>query len=507
MTIASKNFARYINYNFVAQAVMSALSGVPSKVSLARYVISNNQHERNKNILESFNAYYYKSYLKAKNWMSKSYGIYFEIPLSTKKFIKVILRDRNNLQIDIDIFIVENGKVIFSDGIHTTKKLLTNNLHLALKRFVKPDPHQVQTIGALPNGLVFKLKGYKFRVGFQYDVSGKLNLDLFSEDAAGIFDLSNKNGRDAAISFLLSNAGVNFQDPKIYERQAKEIIMEISKELAIANKRVKTNKPIKNIDAESPGRAPDNFIPNTPGNKGLKKVVKNQREPIIKNVTPITTTPVRPTKTQRVNKRGFDVVEKRSITYTRKSPSAKLTGIDGGKFYTEKQLREIANDYAYITSSDLDRAIYNLLDSDFTKKLLPKYLKTIAEDAEKHKQKMPNYGSVKKTIIKKTAIKKPATVKQLAARAKFTKMVKEKAKAKKLGVAYNYLAESKKKDNLETFKFGIYLIEGVDKNGFNNTKFVKYENVKRADISSARNYINSKYSYQKTGKYYYTERQ
>jgi hypothetical protein len=112
--------------------------------------------------------------------------------------------------------------------------------------------------------------------------------------------------------------------------------------------------------------------------------------------------------------------------------------------------------------------------------------------------------NIKKTATKKISLKKPASPAQLAARAKFTKMVKEKAKAKKLGVADNWWAGSSK--NLETFTFSIYLVEGVDKNGFNNTKFVKNENVKRANLTSAREFIKRKYSYQKTGKQYFIER-
>jgi len=421
---------------------MSALSGVPSKVALRKQGrVTLTQHNRNKHLLESFNSYHYKSFHKAKNFTSFTNGIAFDIPLRPKEHITVNIIDQHNSNVKVRLNIILNGYVKYSDEFLTTKKNLTKDLHLVLNKMLKPDPHQVQTIGALPNGLVFKLKGHKFRVGFQYDISGKLNLDLFSENGQAIFDLSNKNGRDAAISYLLGNAGVSSQDPKVYEKQAKEIISEISKELAIANKRIKTDKPIKNIDPDQPGRAPENFIPSESINKRLKKVVKNKREPIIKNVTPKTTTPGRPTKTQRVNKRGFDVVEKRSITYTRKSPSAKLTGINGGKFYTDTQLKKIADDYAYITSGNLERITYNLLDPDFTKVLLPKYLKVIAADAKKRGAKMPSYGSVKKQTIakskkspiaKKTIVKKPATAKQLAARAKFTKMVKDRAKAKKL---------------------------------------------------------------------------
>jgi hypothetical protein len=184
-------YARYINYNFVAQAVMSALSGVPGKVGLRKTSRVNiTQHERNKHLLESFNSYHYKSFHKAKNWASHPYGISFTLPLPNKEYVIVNLNDKHGSNVLIDIAHIVGGYVKFHDNFLSTKKFLTKDLHSVLRRFVKPDPHQVQTIGALPNGLVFKLKGHKFRVGFQYDLSGKLNLDLFSEDGGGIFDLS-----------------------------------------------------------------------------------------------------------------------------------------------------------------------------------------------------------------------------------------------------------------------------------------------------------------------------
>jgi len=47
------------------------------------------------------------------------------------------------------------------------------------------------------------------------------------------------------------------------------------------------------------------------------------------------------------------------------------------KKYTNKQLEKIANDYAYVTSGDVDKLTYRLLDKDNTEKLLPVYLKNI----------------------------------------------------------------------------------------------------------------------------------
>jgi hypothetical protein len=69
----------------------------------------------------------------------------------------------------------------------------------------------------------------------------------------------------------------------------------------------------------------------------------------------------------------------------------------GATKLTEKELIKIASDYAYATSSDLDRATYRLLDPDYTKTLLPKYKKAIKEFEMRSKTKLSGWkkGSTK----------------------------------------------------------------------------------------------------------------
>lgn len=55
---------------------------------------------------------------------------------------------------------------------------------------------------------------------------------------------------------------------------------------------------------------------------------------------------------------------------------------------SEKYLLKLADDYAYATSGNLDRAIYNLLDPQYTKTLIPKYKKAIKEWEIKNKTKI-----------------------------------------------------------------------------------------------------------------------
>jgi hypothetical protein len=145
-----------------------------------------------------------------------------------------------------------------------------------------------------------------------------------------------------------------------------------------------------------------------------------------------------------MNKRGFDVVEKRSITYTRKSPAAKLTGLGEVDFEQQyykapKYVRDLIDDLGEEPGYEkLRRAAIALqkrgwyldfgLDGGITE------LRRLRKN-EKKPYKIQGT---------KTAAKKP-TAKQLAARAKFTKMVKARAAAKKgkkvAGVTYKQSPE------------------------------------------------------------------
>lgn len=417
-----KNPTRWINYNIVAQSIMSALSGVSSKIFLKKDIgVSATQHEKNKSILSFFNSYHYKSYHKAKNWYSTKTGIEFELTIKGNDHLIVDISHLHDnwYKIYVCRSLGKTPQLGFSEK--TTRDKITTTLHNMVGKYLKADPHQVKTLGALPNGLVFRLKGHRFRVNFQMDISGKWNLDLQSETGSAIFDLSKAEGKQRAISFLLANAGVTSSDPKEYTKQAKEIVAEIAKELVLANKAVKNNKP-RNIDPHIPGRAPKDdpnapIFDNKPYSPRIKKVklVKPTNAPKKVPGTPSPGNlkpPAKQTKTSRMNKRGFDVVEKRSITYTKKSPSAKLTGIGktvktivlDPKNLDASQERYKHSGRYYNINEDQDGEHYILIN------------------------KKAVYFTRKKTTQK---TRKQPTAKQLAARAKFTKMVKAKAAARK----------------------------------------------------------------------------
>jgi len=334
----------------------------------------------------------------------------------------------------------------------------------------------VKMIGALPVGLKFKLNGVQFIVGFQYQLDGKLVLDLQTETGSGLFDLTDKAGQDRAIAFLTGNANLRFDD-RDNNKRAAGIIKEIAKELKLANKAVKANKP--RIKPTMPGgeRAPENELPSSeiyapirtrrrkPGDpKNPEKVVIKKPTP---PVPPMTAPGGRPSKTSRMNKRGFDVVEKRSITYTRKSPSAKLTGIGAAKKPYKKNAIIDADGKkpkrVYIDIKKIDQStdpptirlnqVYSIFD-DRDGAYFINYLHT---KGAKYREGIYLYdyatgraitehfyddimNGTKKPGSKKLPGKQP-TAKQLAARAKFTKMVKARAAASKKVGAYKMQPE------------------------------------------------------------------
>lgn len=65
----------------------------------------------------------------------------------------------------------------------------------------------------------------------------------------------------------------------------------------------------------------------------------------------------------------------------------------GAAKLSEKELIMIASDYAYATGGNLDRAIWNLTDPDYTKKLLPVYKKAIKDWEKKYKTPIRAVGS------------------------------------------------------------------------------------------------------------------
>lgn len=90
-----------------------------------------------------------------------------------------------------------------------------------------------------------------------------------------------------------------------------------------------------------------------------------------------------------------------SIERLKKLPGKKV----GARKLSEKQLIKIASDYAYVTSSDLDKVTWRLLDPDYTNVLLPKYKAAIKAFETEYKTKVTpkikKVGAAKKTTTSK----------------------------------------------------------------------------------------------------------
>lgn len=210
----------------------------------------------------------------------------------------------------------------------------------------------MQKMGALPVGLKFKLNGVQFRVGFTYELNGNILLDLFCADdgQSGLFDLTKKIYADRARDFLIIHAQLPFDD-KINRKNAQQIINEIAKEVKKANPAAKKEKPRVKPPIDDGGeRAPGELTPEAiailhSNPRDRKKILKRKptpptppvKKPDPENINILT--PGKPNKIQRMNNRGFDVVEKRSITYTKKSPGKKLSGIPKSKRVKNKLTR------------------------------------------------------------------------------------------------------------------------------------------------------------------------
>jgi hypothetical protein len=419
-----KDAARYVNYNFLAQAIMSTLSGTRRRVRIGALDLPFNSH--------------YKDFHKAKidlktSKFQNSFSQKMILPVwkGSKKFaegfkkiaVEITRQHLNTYGVDITFFV--GSRPFNTISTKGNIEAITKYLHNKLANYLRPDDAigsvSLKSIGALPVGLKFTLNGVQFVVGFQYQIDGSIMLDLQTQTGSGLFDLTNKAGRDRATAFITGNANLAFDD-KDNAKRAALIIKEISGEVVAATKAAKAKKP--RTKYEGGERAPEGFIlPRTKPAKKLKitkPTAKKTPEPARPPVALPGTKKKPDTKVSRMNKRGFDVVEKRSVTYTKKSPAAKLTGIGSIKkndplFYID-----------YLNSK-----------KGFTKDR--KTFKSYDAAVKWAKANLPNYTP---DLIKIGKVnKKPASPAQLAARAKFTKMVKARAAAKKIGANYTPVPE------------------------------------------------------------------
>ena len=505
-----KTLSRYINYNVVAQAIQNTFGGIAVRktASVLPFIDSYVKYHKGKKVAKiELIKIPGKTPIKIKKFIvtlpifsmhQKAYGI--------SKIILTISESFKTSNFNATAVIFKGAVPVDQIEIYDAKPdklqlFLARQLSVYLRPDIRNNMVQMKTIGALPVGLKFKLNGILFVVNFQYQIDGKLALDLTTDQTSGQFDLTNKLDQQRAIAFLTSNANLAFDD-KINIKNAIQIIKEITKEIKLANPAIKKLKPRVKVNNDGGGeQAPKEGTPEylaffkmQQGNKRDKLIVRrNVPTPPMPPKKENSNIPGRPTKINRINARGFDVVEKRSITYTKKSPSTKLNGLAGVKPYKKNtpiqrsgfvkiyvDVKKIVDngDIAQIVINRKKYIIANDRDGDLFVKYTHKaqivnaYLfdyatgKAINENfieglngaglyaninakrkriAAGSREKMRKPGSKGAPTAKafedslKTA--KIASPAQLAARAKFTQMVRNKtANAKKIG-AYRQTPE------------------------------------------------------------------
>jgi hypothetical protein len=175
------------------------------------------------------------------------------------------------------------------------------------------------------------------------------------------------------------------------------------------------------FDFEFPAPAPEDLFINGIKNIKMKKLKKGSAEAKrfmakIRSMKGKTTAKKSVNKSKvgykddrlSILKKGTKYMKKyKEMGYDRKD-AIKNANLDasyvGATKLTEKELIKIASDYAYVTSSDQDRAIYRLTDPDFTNVLLPKYKKAIKDWEKKNKIKI-NVGGIKTKAKSRTTKK------------------------------------------------------------------------------------------------------
>lgn len=440
--------SRYINYNFVVQAIMSALSGIknPARALPLSWINHYVKIHKAKKTLSTFKSKDIfgkpKTLKKITLEMPAARNPYGGSPAGIKIQVNVLQSHINPRLYDCYTIVRQNGSPIKAFELGAKKPgEIEAYLHKSISPYLAPDPVMGSIkhmyIGALPVGLKFKLNGVLFVVGFQYQIDGKIVLDLQTESGSGQFDLTTKLGKDRAIAFLTGNANLR-PDDRQNQKNAKQIIDEIAKEIKLANPAIKKGKP------RFPGgeKAPAENTPEAirvlhmqPGSKRNELIRKRNKPPVPEKKKPEvinTLTPGKPTKTKRMNARGFDVVEKRSITYTRKSPGKKIAGIgevDPWKQYQRAPL------YVKAIIDDLgDEPDYQDLQNAAIKLQAKGWYLDYGLDAGITELRRLKPGE-KPYKIQGTKTKKPGkkapSKKQLAARAKFAEMVRDRAAARK----------------------------------------------------------------------------
>ena len=218
-------------------------------------------------------------------------------------------------------------------------------------------PKKKSKLGAIPVGFQATFRGNPFYLTNQYDIFNNISLEVTDKKTNEVFAVIDKNSKTDLITdqfiIWLNSKGVNTdseRDLKSLHKEIKPLAVNLLQEVKAFNKG-KKKAPIKTATKKKATKkqAPKKQLTNLTASELIKKAVK---------------------KRKLIMPHGYEV---------RKS---KLAG------NSEKYLLKLADDYAYATSGNLDRAIYNLLDPQYTKTLIPKYKKAIKDWEIKNKTKI-----------------------------------------------------------------------------------------------------------------------
>ena len=212
-------------------------------------------------------------------------------------------------------------------------------------------------LAGIPVGFQASFRGNPFYLVNQYDIFNNISLEVTDKKTNEVFAVIDKDSKTDLITdqFIkwLESKGVKIYDEsdlKYLKKEIKPLAVNLLQEVKKFNKgKKKATKKQAPKKQATKKQAPKKQLTNLTASNLIRKAVK---------------------KRKLIMPHGYEV---------RKS---KLAG------NSEKYLLKLADDYAYATSGNLDRAIYNLLDPQYTKTLIPKYKKAIKDWEIKNKTKI-----------------------------------------------------------------------------------------------------------------------
>jgi polyhydroxyalkanoate synthesis regulator phasin len=173
------------------------------------------------------------------------------------------------------------------------------------------------------------------------------------------------------------------------------------------------------------------------------------------------------------------------------------------KKYTEKQLEKLADDYAYVTSGDLDRALFWLFDPEYTDTLIPKYEKAIKDYEKKHNVKISGIKR-KKTVAKKKIGYKSDRIDQLKKTTPYIRKYKKEGFSRKDAIKNamldaGYMSGTKTHKDTKSHNVNIRVMSGIDVSSYlreldaqikNMNEWMEYiREIKRSNIPDKNKYI------------------